>query len=384
MKKIITLVLSLLLLTNITVLADDHLIIDESGVLSNMQISELEDKATEISNKLDALFMMVFTDEEPKTYADNYEFSSKPTLMLVQGKDNYGIYTNDSLNIDSFIIQELTKAYETGESYFDRSYNYLQRIYDMLAGEATTPVIEGRSRLIDLSNLLTDEQKKELSDKLDTLSNELNFDIVVLTVDDLEGKSAMAYADDFYDYNGYNIDGCILLVTMTTREYWISTSGYGITAITDKGIELMADSFVPYLGYDEYYEAFNTFADFCYDYVIEARENKPYDVNHMPKEKFNVPMYLGISSLIGLLVALVVCLIFKGQLRSVMSKPFAFDYIKEGSFNLTRVRDIYLYRRVRKTRKPEPTKSSGGGGGGGSSVHFSSSGRSHGGGGGHF
>ncbi|MDD6498065.1 MAG: hypothetical protein PUF33_06925, partial [Solobacterium sp.] len=93
MKKIITLVLSLLLLTNITVLADDHLIIDESGVLSNMQISELEDKATEISNKLDALFMMVFTDEEPKTYADNYEFSSKPTLMLVQGKDNYGIYT---------------------------------------------------------------------------------------------------------------------------------------------------------------------------------------------------------------------------------------------------------------------------------------------------
>ena len=190
MKKIITLVLSLLLLTNITVLADDHLIIDESGVLSNMQISELEDKATEISNKLDALFMMVFTDEEPKTYADNYEFSSKPTLMLVQGKDNYGIYTNDSLNIDSFIIQELTKAYETGESYFDRSYNYLQRIYDMLAGEATTPVIEGRSRLIDLSNLLTDEQKKELSDKLDTLSNELNFDIVVLTVDDLEGKSA--------------------------------------------------------------------------------------------------------------------------------------------------------------------------------------------------
>ena len=122
MKKIITLVLSLLLLTNITVLADDHLIIDESGVLSNMQISELEDKATEISNKLDALFMMVFTDEEPKTYADNYEFSSKPTLMLVQGKDNYGIYTNDSLSIDSFIIQELTKAYETGESYFDRSY----------------------------------------------------------------------------------------------------------------------------------------------------------------------------------------------------------------------------------------------------------------------
>ena len=94
-------------------------------------------------------------------------------------------------------------------------------------------------------------------------------------------------------------------------------------------------------------------------------------------------MYLGISSLIGLLVALVVCLVFKGQLRSVMSKPFAFDYIREGSFNLTKIRDIYLYRTVRKTRKPEPAKSSGGGGGG-SSVHFSSSGRSHGGGGGRF
>ena len=119
-------------------------------------------------------------------------------------------------------------------------------------------------RVVDDANLLTDSEEKQLLSKLDEISQRQKVDVVVVTVDSLGGKSAMAYADDFYDYNGYGFgtshDGVLLLVAMGTRDYWISTTGYGIKAFTDKGIDYISDKFVSYLSDAEYAKAFDTYA----------------------------------------------------------------------------------------------------------------------------
>jgi uncharacterized membrane protein YgcG len=97
----------------------------------------------------------------------------------------------------------------------------------------------------------------------------------------------MAYADDFYDYNGYgfgaNNDGCLLLVSMEDRDWWISTTGYGITALTDAGIEYIGDEFVSYLSDAEYAKGFDMFADLVDKFVTQAKEGNPYDVGNMPR-----------------------------------------------------------------------------------------------------
>ena len=96
-------------------------------------------------------------------------------------------------------------------------------------------------RLVDDAGLLSDSEEEELLGELDEISERQEFDVAVVTVNSLEGKTAEAYADDFYDYHGYGFgtdhDGILLLVSMEARDWHITTTGYGITAFTDAGIE---------------------------------------------------------------------------------------------------------------------------------------------------
>ena len=96
------------------------------------------------------------------------------------------------------------------------------------------------------------------------------------------------------------------------------------------------------------------------------------------EEEFT-PSFL-VSLLCGIVVAGMILLVMRLSMNSKRPQRCASVYMKEGSWNLTQHRDLFLYSNVTKTRKQDPPKSSGGG----SSVHRSSGGRSHGGGGGRF
>ena len=235
---------------------------------------------------------------------------------------------------------------------------------------------EAMPRLVDQADLLTDAQEAALLSKLNTISNKHGMDVVVVTADTLEGKSPTAYADDFYDYNGYCEDGILLLVSMEDSDWWISTAGYGITAFTDAGIEYLGNRFVPSLSDGDYAGAFEIYADHCDEFITQAKTGDPYDTHNLPKEPFDFLMNLAICFVIGLVIAAIATAIMKGQLKSVRSQAGASSYVKSGSLNVTHRQDLFLYRDVKRTAKPKDS--------GGSSTHTSSSGRSHGGGGGKF
>ena len=61
-------------------------------------------------------------------------------------------------------------------------------------------------RVIDEAGLLNSSEMNLLSEKIDTIIDKTNLDIVVTTTNNTNGKSSMEYADDFYDYNGYGFD----------------------------------------------------------------------------------------------------------------------------------------------------------------------------------
>jgi len=240
------------------------------------------------------------------------------------------------------------------------------------------------SRVIDGAELLYASEEATLAVHLDEIRARQNMDIVVVTVYSTGGYSPMAYADDFFDYNGYgcgaNRDGILLLIAMDSRDWWISTSGYGITALTDAGIDYIGDRIVGDLSAGDYADAFHTFADLCDSFITQAKNGQPFDVYNLPKEPLDMSVVVMISLVAGLVIALIYTGILKGQLHSVQRKPAASEYIRGGSLQLHQSQDLFLYRNVRKTVR----QSSSGSGGGGSSVHHSSSGRSHGGGGGRF
>lgn len=245
-------------------------------------------------------------------------------------------------------------------------------------------------RLCDYADLLSDSEEAELLNKLDEISERQQMDVVVVTVDSLEGMSVVDYADDFYDYNGYGFgegrDGILFLLSMGERQWNITTRGYAITVFTDAGMEYMEDWIVTDLKGGAYAAAFTTFADYCDRYITQAATGMPYDVDNLPSEPFPYFMLLIFCFAIAFVIALIATAIMKGQLKSVGNRWRADEYVKKDSMKLTKKNDLFLYRHVERREKPkEDTSSSSGsssnsgGSKGGSTTHVSSSGATHGG-----
>ena len=178
---------------------------------------------------------------------------------------------------------------------------------------------------------------------------------------------------------GADRDGVLLLVSLEDHDWYISTSGYGITAFTDAGIQYIGEQIKPDLADGNYLDAFETYADQCDNFINQANSGEPYDVDHMPKEPLS-PIWFGISFIVGLGGALLVVGVNKSELKSVGKQNEAQNYVRPGSMRVTKRSDLFLYRKVTRTEKPQPKSS----GSGGSSTHTSSSGNTHGGGGGKF
>lgn len=234
-------------------------------------------------------------------------------------------------------------------------------------------------RLVDNASLLSDDEYTQLKESIDSVSEKHTFDVVIVTEDSIGDSTPTEYADDFFDYKGYgegeNYDGILFLLDMENRNWAISTTGSGISCFTDAGQSAIMDEVKPYLSDDDYYEAFDTFVTKCDEYLTQAENGKPYDVNNMQKQKISVSYLLLIAVGSGAVIGILVVLIMKSKLKTVRMQPMANSYVKQGSFVLTDKADLYLYKHVTKTAKPKDNDS----GSGGSSTHTGSSGRSHGG-----
>lgn len=242
---------------------------------------------------------------------------------------------------------------------------------------------ENVPRVVDAAGLFSENEAAELEDKVDTLSKQLEFDIVIVTTDDLGGKSYVAYADDYYDDNGYGYgsdrDGALFLIGMEPGNHiaYISTCGFGITAMTDAGIDYMLDKIVDgHLADGDYYGAADTYADLCGQFVTQARTGDPYDVGNLPRKPFTTGVlvrFIIVAILVGLLVGGIVVLVLSSGMKSVKPQKDARSYGRD--FSLSRAQDFFLYHTITRTRIERNS------GGGGSSTHTSSSGTTHGGGG---
>ena len=92
-----------------------------------------------------------------------------------------------------------------------------------------------------------------------------------------------------------------------------------------------------YYGYDDYSE----------DYYDEYEDDEDY-----PKS-FNIGRSLLIAFIVGLVISLIITGIMRSKMKSVRYERAASNYIKQGSMNVLRSRDIYLYSTVTKIPKPQ-------------------------------
>lgn len=241
----------------------------------------------------------------------------------------------------------------------------------------------GKKSVIDDAGLIKASDEKELDKKIKNIQKD-KFDVVILTVKSLDGKSAQDYADDYYDNNDYGLDneksGVLFLVSKGDRKYHISTKGAGIKAFTDYGIGRIKEEIKPYLSDGDYFNACDEFLNITKDFVKAYKDGTPYDTDNPYNEEIDYVILEVIALVIAFVIALISVGIMRLRMNTAKPKGTAMEYIKKGSFKLTSEKDIFMYSTVTKTAKPKDNDNSVGG----STTHVSSSGSEHGGGGGSF
>ena len=235
-----------------------------------------------------------------------------------------------------------------------------------------------QTRVVDEASLLSESEISALQQKTDQIAGKYDFDVVIVTVNSLDGKTAEEYADDYYDYHDYRNDGILLLTAMDDRKWHISTTGKGIEYFTDYGCEYIGDKVKEKLSDGDYNAAYETFVKECDSFLKEAQNGTPYDVGH---EKHSIMFFVvpyGIAFLVSVIFAICYVADLKHKLNTTTPTGNAAVYIK--NIHKQKDQDEFIRSFVTTVARPQSSSSSRGG----SSTHTSSSGRSHGGTGGSF
>ena len=240
--------------------------------------------------------------------------------------------------------------------------------------------------VFDYAGLLSLEELYELETQIADMKEKTDWDIFAVTTDYAEGKSAMAYADDFYDERtAEDSDGILVLIDMDNREIYVSTCGEAIRYLTDARIERILDDGFYYVSNGEYASCLAAMlrtGEYYFDAGIPQNQYN-YDVETGAVSDYRVLTWMEVVP-VFFLAAIVGFAIFFGVKKSYSMKGgrYEYPYMKYGKLDLTTHQDQFLRAHTAHHRIQTSSSSSGGRSSGGrSSTHRSSSGRSHGGGG---
>lgn len=266
-------------------------------------------------------------------------------------------------------------------------------------------VFADKPLIVDEADILTSEQELILEEKARQLVDTYQMDVVILTIDTLNGEYSDWYAQEYYEENLYGIgsdyDGILFLLSMQEREWAMITCGDAKFVLTDYGIESIFSDIAWYLSEDQYFNGFSQWLTELVRYFEAYEDGEPIDGfiwdyegpgSYEPIQGEGTVHYEGepmgpfgkfmIALVIGLAVGGITILIMRSGMKTAKPQHAATNYLVQGSYNLSVRNDMFLYSNVSKVRKPE--SNSGGGRGGGSTFRMGGGGRSFGGGRGKF
>ncbi|MBQ3150340.1 MAG: TPM domain-containing protein [Clostridia bacterium] len=291
--------------------------------------------------------------------------------------DEKGIFNDD-------VIDAMITAYNASDSYYGGLMGFYAAaetaleappVYNTapMGGNAITnnsdsyvsesePIERTLPLVVDAANIIPDDVEKALIARCETMAEEYKMEVAIVTTSDFGGLIAEAYADDFYDFNGYgygeNDDGMLVVYKPGEegeREIYITTHGNG-SGVFFQGIRegIIADM-KNHLIAEDYEKAFNTYLDRA---EAQLKPGTPI-------------IWLFVLALVGAVVGLLITGSMTAKNKSVIAQNQAKVYTRQGSMNVTDAQDVFAYSFVNTTPKQTSSNSND------DSTHTSSSGRTH-------
>lgn len=217
------------------------------------------------------------------------------------------------------------------------------------------------SPVTDDAGLLTNSQAQRLEQMAAALADRYDVGIYIVTVADYHSiDPAGVYEATYGVYHAYTMgegsgrDGLMLLLSMRERDYALFCYGNDASyAFSDYGMAQLEEVFLDNFRENDWYGGFEDYIRECGAYLEKAAAGQP--VRESPAGMILV------FAVIALVIALIVCLILVGQMKSVRKQTTAGAYAV-GGLNLTRQVDLFTHRTESRRRIQESSSSSGGGG----------------------
>ena len=364
-RRLISIFLALVLCLSLAVTVSAEpidFVVDEYGYLADSELTELNEHAASIYDYCGVGIFFVYTSIAP---LGDYDIDT-----LTGGMENYVVMIENDTSwnlfrgglgeeaLDADAEESLRAVYDEEQTYVDgvREYQKAAALYFPQAAavpEGDPPEVE-EYLVFDDADLLSDSEEIALTEKLTDISHTYNAQILVATIDSVDGGDVDEFLEFVYDEMefgyGENHDGVLLLVCMDPREYRILSNGFAGEAIDSGDIDIIGNAIVSDLSDGNYAAAFDGFADQCEYYLNGYQNGFP----------FKASKNLVICLIIGIVAGLVVAFVLKGQLKTVRKQDRANVYIKPGSMQVTVRNDFFLYRDVTRTEK-QSSDSSGSG-----------------------
>lgn len=229
-----------------------------------------------------------------------------------------------------------------------------------------TPAVDASEKIYDFADLFTSDEEDRLYREVSSFINNYDMDLAIVTIDDNNKYSEVEYADDFYDYNDFKINGLLFLIDMDNRKIYMSTTGNAINMYNDYRIDDILDQVYSYMSDEEYYEGTSEFISIIKDYA-----KKGYPTNNEKETKYALP----VSLIISFIITFAIMFSFIRKNKLVRKATTAINYLDNDSVLITNLGDKYIGSNTVRTKIDHSDSS------GGSSTHSGSSGISHGGGG---
>ena len=372
-KKIFALILAVMLcLSTLAVSASGYTqqyVYDPDYHLTDDEVYELNNYAASIENETGyaVIFCIIsdnFGDTNEEYAAGAYDAYSDAANAIVYVHNTeekvYDYYiAGDSNNVFSDdILNAMKTAYDTNESY----YGGLMGFYAAAETALETPVYEtapvgGNAAtntpdsyvtefekvertlplVVDKANIIPDDVEAALIARCDTMAEEYEMEVAIVTVNDFGGLIAEAFADDFYDFNGYgygeNDDGMLVVYKPGEegeREIYITTHGLGSSTFFEGIREGIITDMKDYLIAEDYDKAFNTYLDRAEE---QLKPGTPV-------------IWLFVLAAVGAVVGLLITGSMTAKNKSVIAQNQAKVYTRQGSLVVTGAQDVYAYSLV--------------------------------------
>ena len=225
---------------------------------------------------------------------------------------------------------------------------------------AVLPVRAAEARVFDEYGVLSETEKTELDQRISEINDRFHFDTAFLIMGNIdESWDYRRLAADFMQLNdigyGRSRNGMCVLHQPDVRNVTIVFRGEIQDAFTVKIQDIILDNCTEKLKDDDTYEAYMTILDDVetgLERTEAGKKIRPVDLSRMPRA-LEILKWILISFGAAAVPALLLTWYQRRRMITVIPQTNADAYREEEGLELQEARDMFLYRTVTRTRKPD-------------------------------